>query len=264
MAILNGLYIHVVDEILDRGVEATSHPVEEGVPTSDMVKSKALTLSLSGKIVDYEGMTAAQVLGQVKAWMAAGSLVTYQGRSIASSLQIRDFQSEHPYTNNGGADFSMTLTEVRIAKSSYVPKKESEVEKEEEAKKPENLEIKVGDTVVFKGGPVYRSSDATKVGSTRGRATCTVAHVNLKSWALHNYNLHSIDGDLVRGWCDKENIEGVVATSTSGKTNAGKQQTTTKKTAASTAQNVKNKSLEIQSKTSHGIGKSGFFAVEGT
>lgn len=224
MAILNGLYIHVVDESLERGVDATSHPVEDGTPTSDMVKSKALTIALTGKIVDYGDMKASQVLGQIKAWMATGSLVTYQGRSIASSLQIRSFQTDHPYTNHGGADFTMTLTEVRIAKSAYVPKKESEVEKEEEAKKPENLEIKVGDIVVFTGGPVYMASDSTKPSSTRGRSTCKCTIIAYQSWSVHRYHLISTDGGRVYGWVDLENISGTASTSTSGTTNAGKQQ----------------------------------------
>lgn len=224
MAILNGLYIHVVGESVDRDVDATSHPVEEGVPTTDTVKSKAIKIALSGKIVDYEGMTAAQVLGQIKAWQASGSLVMYQGRNVFSSMQIRSFQTDHPYTNHGGADFSMVLTEVRIAKSAYVPKPESEKEKEVAAKAPENLDIKVGDTVVFKGGPVYVASDATKASSTRGRSTCKCTIIATQSWSVHRYHLISNDGGRVYGWVDKENIEGVASTSTSGKTNAGTQQ----------------------------------------
>lgn len=244
MAILNGLYIHVVDESLERGVEATSHPVEDGVPTSDTVKSKALQIELSGKIVDYPGMKAAQVLGQIKAWMASGSLVSYQGRSVVSSMQIRSFQSDHPYTNHGGADFSMTLVEVRIAKSAYVPKKESEKEKEQAAKK--EVEIKVGYTVIFKGGSVYVASDSTKPSATRGRSTCKCTKISKESWSVHQYHLQSTDGGKVYGWVDRSDIEGVVSTSTSGKTNAGTQQTKKKKVAASTASNVKKKTATVQ------------------
>lgn len=125
MAILNGLYIHVTEESAEREVDATSHPVEQGVPTTDTVKAKALSISLSGKIVDYGNMKAAQVLSQIKAWQEAGSLVLYKGRNTASSMQIKSFQTSHPNTNHGGADFSMTLTQVRIAKSAYTPKKQA-------------------------------------------------------------------------------------------------------------------------------------------
>lgn len=259
MAILNGLYIHVIDESVGREVDATSHPVEEGVPITDTVKGKALEIALSGKIVDYGNMKASQVIDKIKAWQASGSLILYQGRNTASSMQIRSFQTDHPNTINGGADFSMTLTEVRIAKSAYVPKKESDTEKEEAAKA--DPDIKVGDIVVFKGGPVYVSSDAKKAAATRGRSTCKCTIISTKSWSIHQYHLISTDGGKVYGWVDRENIEGLASTSTSGKTNAGKQQTTKKKTAASTAKNVKTKSAVVQQKTSHGIGSSAFFAV---
>jgi len=223
MAIINGLYIHVKDESAEREVDSTSHPVEKGVPTTDTVKAKALTISISGKIVDYPGMKASQVLSKLRAWQESGSLIQYQGRNIASSMQIKSFQTDHPNTNHGGADFSMTLAEVRIAKSAYVPKKASDKAKEEAAKK--NVEIKVGSIVVFKGGPVYVASDSAKAAATRGRSTCKCTIISSHSWSVHRYHLISTDGGRVYGWVDKENIEGVASTSTSGTTNAGTQQT---------------------------------------
>ena len=222
MAIINGLYIHVVDESVDREVESTSHPVENGVPTTDTVKAKARSISLSGKIVDYPGMKAAQVLSKLTSWMESGSLIEYHGRNIYSSMQITSFNTVHPNTNNGGADFNMTLTQVRIAKSAYVPKKASDTAKEEAAKK--NVEITVGSIVVFKGGPVYVSSDAKKAAATRGRSTCKCTKISTASWSVHQYHLISTDGGKVYGWVDKANIEGTTATSTSGTTNAGTQQ----------------------------------------
>lgn len=218
MAILNGLYIHVTQESMEREVSATSHPVEEGVPTTDTVNAKALSINLSGKIVDYGNVKASKVLSQLKTWHANGDLVTYSGRNIASSLQIRTFQTSHPNTNSGGADFSMTLKQVRIAKSAYVPKKTTT----QEAKK--NITIAVGMKVIFTGGPVYVSSDATKAAATRGRSTCEVTKISTESWSVHQYHLISTDGGKVYGWVDRANIEGTETTSTNGKTNAGTQQ----------------------------------------
>lgn len=222
MALLNGLYLHVVDENVDRDVETTSHPVEEGVPTSDTVNAKAITISLSGKIVDYEGMKASEVIAKINAWMESGSLVQFQGRNIASSMQIKGFRTGHPNTIHGGAEFSMTLAQVRIAKSAYVPKSASDTAKEEAAKK--DVEICVGSIVVFTGGSVYVSSDATKAAATRSRSTCECTKINTSSWSIHRYHLISTDGGKVYGWVDKSNIEGCVSTSTSGTTNAGTQQ----------------------------------------
>lgn len=248
MAILNGLYIHVATESMERDVSATSHPVEEGLPTTDTVKAKALSISLSGKIVDYGSMRSEQVVAKLLAWQEAGTLLLYQGSNVASSMQIRSFKPDYSSTISGGADFTMVLEQVRIAKSAYVPKKESTKERETETKK--SPEIKVGSIVIFKGGPVYVASDAKKPSATRSRSTCEVTIINTRSWSVHSYHLISTDGGRVYGWVDKANIEGVVGTSTSGKTNAGTKQvkkttttTTVKSKAKSRAKSVLDKKL---------------------
>lgn len=222
MATINGLYIHVVRESASREVQATSHPVEDGLPLTDTVKAKALSIKLSGKIVDYDAMKATQVIAKIKSWHESGSLITFRGRNAASNMQIRSFDTEHPNTVSGGADFSMTLEQVRIAKSAYVPKKTGTTEKEAAAKK--NVVLAVGAIVVFKGGSVYVSSDAKKAAATRSRSTCKITKISTASWSVHQYHLISTDGGKVYGWVDKANIEGVQSTSTSGTTNAGTQQ----------------------------------------
>lgn len=227
MAIINGLYIHVKDEEMTREVETTSHPVESGIPVTDTVKAKALTISLSGKIVDYGSTKATQVIAKLTKWHETGYLIEYRGRNVASSMQIASFDSSYPNTNSGGADFTMELRQARFAKSAYVPKKTSTKAQTTAAKA--NPTIKVGSIVVFKGGSVYVSSDAKKAAATRSRSTCKVTHINTRSWAIHQYCLVSTDGKLVCGWVDKKNIEGTAATSTTGKTNAGTQQVKTTK-----------------------------------
>jgi hypothetical protein len=169
--------------------------------------------------------------------METGTLLLYQGRNVVSSLQIRAFDTDHPNTNNGGADFMMTLEKVRTAKSAYVPKTASDTEKDEAAKSDVD-NVVVGDTVIFKGGPVYVSSDATRAASTRGRSTCRVTKISTQSWSIHQYHLISEDGGKVYGWVDKANIECIPPPVTSGETDAGTQQTTTKSTASSTKKNV--------------------------
>ena len=249
MAILNGLYIHVVDESMSRRVDATSHPVEDGIPITDTVRPNARTLSLSGKIVDYGEMTAPQVIAQIRSWQEAGTLLLYQGRNVASSMQIRTFDTEHPNTINGGADFSMTIEQVRVAKSAYVPKKASDAQKDAAAKG--NLAgLVVGDKVIFKGGPVYVASDAKRATSTRNRSTCKITKISTQSWSVHQYHLISEDGGMVYGWVDGANIECIPAPTTAGTTNAGTQQTTKKKTASSTKKNITTKTNTVKASTS--------------
>lgn len=235
MAIINGLYIHVTGESVSRGVDATSHPVEDGIPTTDTVRQQPLAISLQGKIVDYDGMEAAQVISKLKALQDSGSLISYSGRNVSSNLQIRSFDTDHNHTISGGANFTMELVKVRIAKSAYVPKKTSETERDTAA--VTYPVIKVGGTYVFKGGSVYNSSDGKKPRATRGRSTCKCTIIANYAWSVHRYHLISTDGGKVYGWVDLENIEGTAPTSTSSKTNAGTQQTktTTSSTSATTS-----------------------------
>ena len=220
MALINNLYVFVEDEEISRDIESTSHPVETGIEITSTIRKKPVEISLKGKIVDVDGMTASEILSKLDELRKKGSLISYSGRNTAQNLQIQSFHTTHPYTNAGGADFDMTLKEVRIAKSSY---KKTSTDKA--SNKKNNPDLSVGSIVVFKGGSVYVSSDATKAAANRGRSTCKITIINTRSWAKHQYHLISTDGKKVYGWVDKSNIEGVTSDSTSATTNGGVQQT---------------------------------------
>ena len=220
MAILNGLYIFVEDEEINRDIESTSHPVESGIDITSSIRRSPLEISLSGKIVDVGNLTAGDIIAKIYSLQKKGSLINYSGRNIETGVQIQSFSTTHPNTNAGGADYSMVLKEVRIAKSAYTP----QAKKKEQTKKKNKPVLKVGAIVVFKGGNVYVSSDAKKPAAKRGRSTCKITIINTRSWAIHPYHLISTDGGRVYGWVDKANIEGVPSSGTSAKTNAGTQQ----------------------------------------
>lgn len=238
MAILNGYYIHVVDEDVSRDIDTTSHPVESGLPITDLVKQKPISLSLSGKVVDYGDKTATQVLSKLIEWQKNGTLIEYRGRNIFPDMQIQSIDTSFPNTNHGGADFKMELRQVRIAKSAVkkvttTATKSSKTTKKTTTKSAATTvkkalvaaNIKVGDKVVFKGGSVYVSSDAKKAAATRSRSTCKVTYINRRSWATHQFCLQSTDGKLVCGWVDFKNMESVATTTTTGTTSAGLKQT---------------------------------------
>lgn len=201
-------------------VEGTSHPVEKGVDMTSTIRKKPIELSISGKIVDVNGMSAADILAKLRKLQANGSLINYSGRCVASNLQIQSFPKTHVNTNTGGADFSMTLKEIRIAKSAYNPTSSSK-----KTVKKNNPDLSVGATVVFKGGYVYVSSDAKKPAAKRSRSTCKITIINSRSWSIHSYHLISTDGKMVYGWVDKADIEGVASDSTAATSNGGTQQT---------------------------------------
>lgn len=70
-------------------------------------------------------------------------------------------------------------------------------------------EVKVGNIVQFKGGPVYISSMAAEPTVTRGasKCKCTIANNN-----AHPYHLISQDGAKVYGWVNASDVEGETVT----------------------------------------------------
>lgn len=222
----------VETESVQRSVESTAHPTETGLPITSTVQKQPIELSLSGRIVNNDKYDANTTKAKLQSLMYAGSLITYKGRTTANNLQIQTFDSEHDNKIWGGLRFTMKLKQVRIASSSYTPQKKPPTTATAAAKIPQAVLV-VGATVVFKGGPVYVSSDASKAAATRGRSTCKITIINTKSWAKHQYHLISSDGGMVYGWVDKANIEGVATSSTASKKNSGTQQVNkSKKTTA--------------------------------
>ena len=159
MAYINDLYIHVVDEDVNDEVETSTHSVESGIDITDTIREKPITLSLTGKIVDYDYINspavpvsdydnveingysfamqtnaatkkASEVLQRLKQFMHKGALIHFQGRNDIYPMQIKSISTSHPYTNAGGADFTMELQELRIANNSYVEPQNTEVPQE--------------------------------------------------------------------------------------------------------------------------------------
>ena len=174
MALINNLYVFLENEQINETVTTTARPVEKGLSAEETMTKAPLEMSISGKIVNVEGKSASSIIQAIKTLQRKGSLIKYIGRNISSAnLMITSFNTDHPNTVSGGADFDMTLKQVRIAKSSYTPQKKV-------TEKTTNF--KVGDVVVFKGGYVYVSSDAKKPAAQRGRSTCEITIINKRSW----------------------------------------------------------------------------------
>lgn len=116
IALINGLYVFVQDESLQRGIDTVTHPVEEGIDITDHVRRQPISLSLTGEIV---GENAADVISQLTKAHHTGVLCTYIGRNHIKNAQIVSFDTSHPNTIWGGCSFTMEIKEVRIAKSAY-------------------------------------------------------------------------------------------------------------------------------------------------
>ena len=72
-------------------------------------------------------------------------------------------------------------------------------------------EVKVGNIVQFKGGPVYISSMAAEPTVTRGASKCKCTIVNSNA---HPYHLISQDGKKDYGWVNASDVEGETVTKT--------------------------------------------------
>lgn len=60
-------------------------------------------------------------------------------------------------------------------------------------------QIQVGDTVYFKGGKVYTSSNAKEAAREKGVSMCKVTKIHT---GMHTYHIVSEDGESVYGWVD--------------------------------------------------------------
>lgn len=216
------MYVFVENESIGRAIESTSHPTEKGLPITSTIRKQPIELSISGRIVNNDKYNANTTRDKLAELLNSGSLVTYKGRTTVKNMQIQSFDSDYDNKTWGGFTFSMSLKQVRIAKSSYTKKTATVKAQKDKTKSSPNLVI--GGIVVFKGGNVYVSSDATKAAAKRGRSTCKITNINTKSWSKHDYHLISTDGGKVYGWVDKANIEGVTSTSTASKENGGTKQ----------------------------------------
>lgn len=218
MATINNIPIFVEKENISRATDGTEHPVEKGLPMTDIISNKPKTVSLTGKIVDAGTRKAKDIINKIETLRTSGSLISYSGRNVIGNYQIRSFDTDEDCEIWGGANFTMELKEVRIAKSAYNPPKTTTTDKKN------NPVLAVGSIVVFKGGNIYKSSDAKTAAAKRGRSTCKITKISTKSYSIHQYHLISEDKGKVYGWVDKDNIEGTGNSGTAATTNGGTQQ----------------------------------------
>ena len=92
VALINGIYIQVTDEDVDRKSDMSSHAAESGIEFTDTVKPQAVELSLKGKLVHYEGYSQEAIAANnyIKAWI---SIVKKDG-SVFESMTFERLNNE--------------------------------------------------------------------------------------------------------------------------------------------------------------------------
>lgn len=224
MALINNIYVLVEKEDLDNDVETVTHPTESGFPTSDSIRKNPIILNISGKIANTDNLTTEETVAKINKLKNDGSIIKYVGQcGTKNNMQIQSFKETYSHKNYGGADFSMTLKEIKVAKSAYVAPTETLPAVESTSKN-----FKLGDKVKFAGGYVYVSSVAKVFASKRGSSVCKLTKISKLSNAKHIYHLISTDckwgsSHYVYGWVDADKVS-AIPSKTAGSTNGGTQQ----------------------------------------
>ncbi|MFC5541567.1 LysM peptidoglycan-binding domain-containing protein [Ureibacillus suwonensis] len=118
---INGLLIHVENEDTTFDVEIPTHKVEKGINLSDHVERQPIVVKLSGLLVRPTKERVESLITKLRKIEEEGRLVTYEGRRIYTNMLLHDLNIRADSSVVNGFKFSCTLTEVRIAQSSYVP-----------------------------------------------------------------------------------------------------------------------------------------------
>ncbi len=116
MALLSGVYLFVENESVECPVEISRHSVETGVPLSDHVRADALSVHLEGLIVGSGFLNSIETL---RGWQSQGWVLDYVGCYLLRSVQIETFSFEFDSSVKNGCRFSMSLRQLRVARTIY-------------------------------------------------------------------------------------------------------------------------------------------------
>ncbi|CAM4012815.1 LysM peptidoglycan-binding domain-containing protein [Mesobacillus zeae] len=148
MAKLGRVKLFIEKESDSSAVDATSYPVEKGIPFTDHVQEKPDEVSISGSII---GSNYKEDKEYLKREMKKGTMFTYVGRNIAKNVIILSIDGDVDYSISNGSNISIKLQTIRIATTPWVKVKNSG-KKKPVSKKPTKKSkavyhrVKAGDT----------------------------------------------------------------------------------------------------------------------
>jgi LysM repeat protein len=122
MAKLGKVKLLIESEGDNSSVEATSYPVEKGIPFTDHVQEKPDEFTLTGYIIGDNYKADKEYL---KKEMKKGTIMTYVGRNIAKNVIILSVDGNVDSSIANGSAISIKLQTVRIANTSWVKVKNS-------------------------------------------------------------------------------------------------------------------------------------------
>lgn len=118
MAKIGNVEFNVISESRNYTANATSHAVERGSDITDHVKVGPLTYSIDGFVGDDDNPGA--VHGQLVKLFRSAEPVNYVGRSMLNNCVIKSLTTNVDSSSISGFNFSMTITEIKVAEPSTV------------------------------------------------------------------------------------------------------------------------------------------------
>lgn len=146
MALINGMYIFVEKESVKNAYGYTDNKVEKGLPLTDHVERKPVTLSVNAMLLDTDSTTAYDQYVKLRNWASKGEIVKYVGRNIMD-VAITDIGKDSDYKVANGATVSISLKEIRIGTSKKTSSKSSKQKQGSSAKKYHT--VRKGETLSY-------------------------------------------------------------------------------------------------------------------
>jgi len=120
---LADLLIHVTNEEAIIDADIPTHKTETGIDLTDHVERKPIVVRLTGILIRPTEDRQESLIKKLEAIENKGRLVVYEGRRIYKNMLMSNLNIKAHSKIMNGYEFTLTLTEVRIGKSSYVQPK---------------------------------------------------------------------------------------------------------------------------------------------
>ena len=116
MALINGVYVFVKEESIDRKMTISEHALESGTNLCDNIRGEPDVLHISGAIV---GEDFSDRLYLLCTYMASGIVVRYEGRYVMRNALIQTITTRYLNTVWGGCEFDMTIRGIYVVRNTF-------------------------------------------------------------------------------------------------------------------------------------------------
>lgn len=139
----------VFEEKIDKNMNVTTHPIEDGENVGDHVERKSRTLDISGVFV---GRDTSARRAKIEQYMNSGEVLVFTNKNKMSNLVIEKFEQIHDVDVKRGFKFKMALVQIRFATKSTLSKPKQTKKKTSGGQKQPNNKKKPAKIYVVKKG----------------------------------------------------------------------------------------------------------------